>query len=349
MKRKLLGVLSTVSIVFLLCTAASAAVDGIWFSEDGGQTLAGYVQTYTTHSILVILTPQGDDFHVFLDPDYRDGVDIEGLDNANKHLQLTFNGDSSAAGTLTLPGQSQRTLILSKSFSSPDSGHDGDGIYQSLAATMSSAYAPAADTVSAYVQFYTSKAMIAIFTKDLVTYYVFLDDDYTDGVQVSDYIHGTSNLSMTFNQDGTIGATIEYGQGGSEAWTLNKSFTAPDTSTGPSGDCDVGPQEAQDISNTIHDLFAVAGETPASSLLDALSTLMQSLLSETESQCPKVTLPELSFPLPDNMTITLDFGAGCTLGDLTVSGSAVINLTNLDIDLGGFTSIGIRKLCADHQ
>jgi len=333
MRRKAFLFFSTVSIVFLFCTAGLGAVDGIWFTEDAGQTLAGYIQTYTANSILVILTPQGDDFHVFLDPDHRNGVDIEGLDNANKHLQLTFNSDSSATGTLTLPDQSQRSLILSRSFTSPDTGHQGDGIYQSPATMSGTYYLPAADAVSAYVQFYTAKSMIAIFTKDLVTYHVFLDDDYTDGVQqVSDYIHGAGNLTMTFNPDGTIGATIDYGQNGSEAWTLTKSYTAPDTSDGPSGDCDVGPQEAQEISDTIHNLFAVSGETPGGALLDALGALLQGILSDDDLTCPTVTLPELSFPLPSSMNITLDFGTGCTLGDLTVSGSAVIQLTNLNIN-----------------
>ncbi|MBI4775095.1 MAG: hypothetical protein HY788_13120 [Deltaproteobacteria bacterium] len=342
MRRKAFLVFSTISIVFLFCTAGLAAeVDGIWFTEDAGQSLAGYIQTYTTHSILVILTPQGDDFHVFLDPDHRDGVDIAGLDNANKHLQLTFSGDSSATGTLTLPGQPQRSLILSRSFTSPDTGHVGDGIYQSPA-TMSSTFRPTADAVSCYLQFYTAKSMIAIFTKDLATYYVFLDNDYTDGVQVTDYIHGASNLTMTFNQDGTVGATIESGQNGSEAWTLTKSFTAPDVTNGIS-DCDVGPEEAQDISATLSTLYSVGGETPASALLDALSTLVQGILGGAGT-CPTVTFdPPLNLlNIPSSMTITLDFVTGCTLGDLTVSGSAVIQLDNLDIDLGSLTDIGVK-------
>ena len=183
-----------VSIVLLYCTAVLGAVDGIWSTDGGAQPLVGYIQTYTTHSILVILTPQGVDFYVFLDPDHRDGVDIQGLDNANNHLQMTFSGDSSATGTLILEDQSQRSLILSRSFVSQDTGNAGGGIYQS-APTISSAYLPAADGVSACLQFYTTKSMIAIFTKDLVTYYVFLGEDYTDGVQVSDYIHGTDNLT----------------------------------------------------------------------------------------------------------------------------------------------------------
>ena len=334
MRRKAFLVLSTVSIVLLYCTAGLGAVDGIWSTTDGGQPLAGYIQTYTTHSILVILTPQGDDFYVFLDPDHRNGVDIAGLGNANEHLQLTFSGDTSASGTLTFADQSQRSVTLSRDFVSPDAGHEGDGIYQS-AATINGAYLPAADAVSSYLQFYTTKSMIAIFTKDLVTYYVFLDDDYTDGVQVSDYIHGTSNLTMTFNQDGTVGATIDYPQNGSETWTLTKNFTAPDTSNGPSGDCDVGSTEAQEISDTIHDLFAASGETPASALLDALSTLLEGILSEEESTCPTVTTePELNlFDPPSSMTITLNFGTGCMVGDLTVSGSAVIQLNNLDLNL----------------
>ena len=328
-----------VCLVLLVCVAsaatAGAALDGIYKTAD--DAMSAYVQTYTTKSIIVILTPDLQHWHVFLDSDYRDGVDVDALNNPQEHLVMNFNettftaqasltaSDEAEAGALT--PASSTSYSFSRQFASPDPVRSGDGLYK-----------PNPVTTNLYLQFYeTHHSVIAILTQDLVTFEVFLDSDYRDGVHASSLLPGSEDtLELTFNTGDSVDAVIQRGGGGSDSWSLSREFIAPDVSDDPGG-CDVGEVEAGELVENIRDLIELSAGGSFNDLLGVGQVILDAILAGGSSGCPEVTVdPPITdfFKLkpPSELDIVVDFGTGCTVDGRLYSGSMELHLSNLDVD-----------------
>ncbi|MBI4775976.1 MAG: SUMF1/EgtB/PvdO family nonheme iron enzyme [Deltaproteobacteria bacterium] len=166
-------------------------IDGIW--KDTAETISFYVQTYTAGSAVVIATKDLNTFYTFLDPYIRDGIDINDLANHGHHLSATFNDSSHGTADLTLSGSPPQSytlkkvngLLLTPSY---------NGIWKSPSCSGA--------TMSYYVQTYDTGSAIVVGTSDLASYYVFLDPDFSDGMNANELSGKSFCLSMSFGSAG---------------------------------------------------------------------------------------------------------------------------------------------------
>jgi hypothetical protein len=188
---------------------------GIYKSSDLSTNV--FLQTYDTGSMLILFTSDLVTFHVFLDPDWSDGiVDIPDL-AANGHLlSVHFTDESTALATVTYADQTVDNWQISRAFDASRSADAPDGIYKT-----------AQENMSAYVQTYTTGSMLAILTSDLVDFLVFLDSDWQDGISVSnDLGENGRGLTMTESASESYLATI-YSPGDQKTdYALNLFFPA---------------------------------------------------------------------------------------------------------------------------
>ncbi len=209
----------------------SDVYDGIWKNAD--QSMNFYIQTYETGSALVIATADLQNFQVFLDPDFSDGVDTDDLAGGGHHLTLSFSSSDQASAVLTLSGSGARNLSISKSFGTPSvSTHDG--IWKSPDCQ--------AGTMNYYLQSYAAGSGIAIVTSDLSTFYVFLDPDLSDGMDVSDLAGKGAHLTLSLSTGQTTAmarcfAAPYDADGGSPAASCSLTGTGgnPGVVLGPGG------------------------------------------------------------------------------------------------------------------
>ncbi len=93
----------------------------------------------------------------------------------------------------------------------------------------------AAVTINAYIQTYTAGSVLVILTPDLAKWYVFIDSDWADGVsQFQDLTGMGRTLSLHFLSDDSAAATLDYGDGTSSTWSLQRVFAA--SANSPWGD-----------------------------------------------------------------------------------------------------------------
>ncbi|MBI4773874.1 MAG: hypothetical protein HY788_06790 [Deltaproteobacteria bacterium] len=219
-----------VILAFGMCMASASAygaIDGIYRPTQNPQSMNVYVQTYTTGSAVIILTPDAiATWYAFLDTDWKVGItNPQDLTDSGHSLSMSFSSDTEATATLTPAGGNPIQYSLSKDFSAPDGSSTADGIYKG------------SPTTNLYVQTYSTKAAILIFSPDARSWMVFLDTDWSDGIDVADDLAGYGHiLNMAATDSDSYSAVIQLSEGGSLSYALDKQFSAPDTSQPPAAD-----------------------------------------------------------------------------------------------------------------
>ena len=75
-----------------------------------------------------------------------------------------------------------------------------------------------------YIQTYTSGSAVVIATADLKDYYIFLDSDYSDGIDANDLGGKGHHLSLTFTSDTRASAVLAPAGAASKTYAISKSF-----------------------------------------------------------------------------------------------------------------------------
>ena len=167
-------------------------IDGIW--KDNGQTISFYVQTYTIGSAVVIATKDLMNFYVFLDSNIGDGIDVDDYGNHGHHLSVTFNDSANAAVNLQLTGSALQSYTITKSNGLPANPSD-QGIWKTPSCSGA--------TMNYYVQTYDTGSAIVVGTADLASFYVFLDANFSDGIDADELSGKPYHLSMSFASGGS--------------------------------------------------------------------------------------------------------------------------------------------------
>ncbi len=202
--------------------APSVAVyDGIW--KDVGPNMNFYIQTYVTGSALVLASPDLESYCVFLDSDFSDGVDVGDLAGQGHHLTVAFSDESHAVAVLTRAGTEPQTYEIFKNFGMPEDLSE-QGIWKDECP---------GGPMNHYVQTYDTGSAVVIVTQDLVHFYVFLDEDVTDGIDVTELSGKPYRLDIAFG-----------GLGDPMAAPIYRCFAAPETgSGGGTAMCYFGPTD----------------------------------------------------------------------------------------------------------
>lgn len=153
--------------------------NGIWKSPDDVMSL--YIQKYATDSCIVIAT-MGDGFYtVFLDPDYRDGIDVSNDFNSQGFtFRLDLTDETHGTVTAKLPFFDSIVKPVELRFAdihSADS-YPRNGVWKSPD-----------DFLSFYLQKYAAGSCIVVVTVGDGVYTVFLDENYADGISVFRDLH----------------------------------------------------------------------------------------------------------------------------------------------------------------
>ena len=191
--------------------------DGIFKPDD--QSVNAYVQTYTTGSVLVILTWDLNAWYAFLDEDWTDGiqdqVDLAGL---GQRLSMEFSETWRAQMTLTSVDGDVHTWSLTKRFRAPEPGSQVDGIYKL-----------SDDSMNIFLQTYEQGSAVAVVTPDLDSWYAFVVPDWSEGIEnVVDLSGAGHHLTMNFTAANRASGVFSYADGISVFWSLIRKFKAPD-------------------------------------------------------------------------------------------------------------------------
>jgi len=265
----------------LTSASAHGAIDGIYKPTVNPESMNVYVQTYTTGSAVIILTPDAiSTWYAFLDTDWKSGItNPQDLTNLGHSLSMDFTSDTEAAATLTPAGGNPVQYTLSKDFSAPDGSSTLDGIYKGI------------PTTNLYLQTYSTKAAILIFSPDAQSWMVFLDTNWTDGIDVAndlaDYGH---SLSMTAVDSDSYTAVMQLGGGGSVSYVLDKQFSAPDTSQPPAADWTFMVFIAGD-NNLSQALYSDMNEMEAVGSTDKVNVVIQFEVSQNYTSSLKAQFP----------------------------------------------------------
>ena len=193
-----------------------------WNQKDGplespAVTTNFYIQTYTTGSILVVVSADGVNGYAFLDDDFSNGVDAFDLGGAGHHLNVGFTSQTEETGALTLSGSSPATYDLRRWFPA-SMVEDYQGIFRHGASV-------GPGTASYYVQTYET-ALIMIRSTDARTFLVFIDTDKTDGMDAG-ALGGGVHLSCGFTGADEAEGTISFDGGIPRELTLSRAFKSP--------------------------------------------------------------------------------------------------------------------------
>ena len=165
------------------------------------------------------------DCHVFPVPLTSFGISISETElvlRLNKeNTPVKFSGDFSAAAPLidtvwlraNCPGM---TLRLDNLCAQPLSEGGYDGIWKDAGPTM-----------NFYVQTYAPGSVIVIATPNLSDFYVFLDSDVSDGVDVDDLAGAGHHLSLTFSSPTEASATMTLAGSAAKNYAIAREFRIP--------------------------------------------------------------------------------------------------------------------------
>ncbi|MBI4775263.1 MAG: formylglycine-generating enzyme family protein [Deltaproteobacteria bacterium] len=121
--KKTAGVLLLVfGFSFMIATSVTAGRSGIWKPSDGSNNF--YIQTYSTGSCVVIVTPDGEQFQVFLDGECVDEVGALEYFGRPASLNLTFTSDQAATADLLIESKATQ-YVLDRSFEGDCLSGDG--------------------------------------------------------------------------------------------------------------------------------------------------------------------------------------------------------------------------------
>ncbi|MBI4776723.1 MAG: hypothetical protein HY788_21515 [Deltaproteobacteria bacterium] len=137
---------------------------------------------------------------------------------------IRFTGDFSLASTLLdtlwLIAQGNGTRLRFDNVCAAPLGADGIGDYDGI-------WKDAAATMNFYVQTYTPGSAIIIGTPDAKTFYVFLEPDVSDGVDVLDLAGKGHRLVMDFASDSQASITLSPANAPSKSYSVTKAFGIP--------------------------------------------------------------------------------------------------------------------------
>lgn len=97
-------------LLFAAAEGALAGTDGIWKATDQSQNF--WIQTYTAGSALIVVTPDGNQYFVFLDPDVSDGFEAPELFGKNAKLTVIFGDVSTNLDAILGPREDRAKAIL---------------------------------------------------------------------------------------------------------------------------------------------------------------------------------------------------------------------------------------------
>jgi len=100
---------ATIVISLMFMPSVQAGKSGIWKPADDSNSF--YIQTYSTGSCVVIVSPNGEDFYVFLEGQCEDRVNALELFGRQASLDLTFSSDDTAAADLVIGTQSTQYAL----------------------------------------------------------------------------------------------------------------------------------------------------------------------------------------------------------------------------------------------
>ena len=192
--------------------------DGIYKNEGPQATISAYIQTYTAGSMLVILTPDLQNWYVFIDDDREDGLsNTPDLAEKGHRLTMSFVQGGKIRTVLSYAGGGNDSWTLTRTFAALQAPPPVDGIYKQDGG------------MNMYLQTYSTGSTLFIFTPNLVDWTVFLDENYSDGLGVSGDLGGLGKtLAMTPNGTGSYLSTITDSLGANLTFQVNLAFDAPD-------------------------------------------------------------------------------------------------------------------------
>jgi len=121
MKKYRSMVLLAAGLFFALSASAQAGDSGIWKPADNSNSF--YIQTYDTGSCVVIVSPDGLDFNVFLEEKCEDKVNALELFGRLATLDLTFTSDATATADLVINSRNTQ-YALNRIFEGDCRGQD---------------------------------------------------------------------------------------------------------------------------------------------------------------------------------------------------------------------------------
>ena len=180
--------------------------DGIWKDasmEAQAVSMNVYIQTYTTGSAVVVVSPDGVSCRAFIAESFDQGIEADDIGGLGYHISISFESDwNQATVTLSADGQAGAGYTIYRWFKAA-STDAFPGIWKNEPQGGSQA------AVNFYVQTYEAGSMVLIGTSDAVNYQVFLDSDKSDGFNV-DSLSGASHLDGDFMDAQEGYATLTY-------------------------------------------------------------------------------------------------------------------------------------------
>jgi predicted secreted protein len=188
--------LSTVKEVEVRLFSDGVIFDGIWKKEDLSMNF--FIQTYVDGSALIVATPDLIEFFVFIDDNYQDGFEADEYSGIGYRIELTFESEESGTLVFTRSG-SVETYPISRT-AAVAATPENHGLWKSPNCTEVD--------VNFYLQTYLSGSAIVVATSDLVEYFVFLDPNVNNGIDVDELSGKPYHLRIDFSGEGT-GEAIE--------------------------------------------------------------------------------------------------------------------------------------------
>ena len=112
-------------IGFAFSASVEAGLSGIWKASDGSNNF--YIQTYSAGSCIAIVTPEGEDFYVFLAPTCTNSLVASEYFGKSATLNVEFSSDTAATANLVISGSSTQ-YTLNRAFDGDCRGvSGGDG------------------------------------------------------------------------------------------------------------------------------------------------------------------------------------------------------------------------------
>ncbi len=203
MKKRALMIFLCVNLVFLSALAATAGQTGVWKPHDGGVSF--YVQACSDGSALVVTTPDGENYYVFVDGNMADGISASEYYGRAAALSMSFDPDGTALAVLTL-GNSTQQYALSKVLTATD--------------PISGIWKPSDLSNNFFVQTYSDGSALVIVSPDGNTFYVFVDSSASEEFSADELFGKQISLSITFDEDGGSADAILTGTQGIDTYAL---------------------------------------------------------------------------------------------------------------------------------
>ncbi len=190
--------------------------DGIY--KSAGNDMNAYVQTYDTGSAVVILTPDLQEWFVFVEGSWADGItDLQDYAGMGHRLTMNLQEDGRISASLSYADGRTASWTLEKNFGIPDPVGGYDGIFKAEDGSM-----------NAYVQTYDAGSALVILTPDLKTWTAFLDPDYSDGINAANDLAGLGRqFFMNFVSTSRANGGLTFPSGAFNAFSMNKAFASP--------------------------------------------------------------------------------------------------------------------------